>query len=253
MPTVENGYGDLDLSPFKVFSRREILTLLRGISDQRQLIRLLMEGSGEATITSILHVDEDADMVIIDVASKQEVNDHLLRSENLSFETVLDRIRIVFFSTKIEACTYLDLPAFQFPVPATLIRLQRREFYRVPTPVTAPVHCTIELSSDDGRQSVSLPLQNVSGGGIAVMDEKRQIDNTIGKIYTDCHIHLPGSTVIITTLQIRNSQDLRLDNGKTLRRLGCLFVGLPKPMLAVVQRYITKLEREQNAKGPAPR
>ena len=48
MATTQNGYGNLDLSPFKVESRREIISLLRTIGEQKQLIRLLMEGSGEA-------------------------------------------------------------------------------------------------------------------------------------------------------------------------------------------------------------
>lgn len=246
---VENGFGNLDLNPFKVHSRREISALLRSIGEHKQLIRVLMEGSGEATVTSVLDVDEEGGSVIIDIASDPQVNAHLTASENISFETVLDRIRIVFFVTHIEACTFDDLPALRFDIPASLIRLQRREFYRVPTPVSAPVHCTIQVAAEAGMQSISLPLQNVSGGGIAIIDEKRVLDNAIGKVYSDCQIYLPGSTVIITTLQIRNSQEIKLDNGKSLRRLGCLFVGLPKPMLAVVQRYITKLEREQNAKS----
>ena len=248
MPTVENGYGNLDLSPYKVYSRREIVAFLRAISEQKQLLRLLMEGSGEATVTSILDVDEETDSVIIDIAPDNNVNTRLTQSDNVSFETVLDRIRIVFFATAVEPCLHADLPALRIAIPASLIRLQRREFYRVPTPVAAPVHCTIQISAAGGTQNVTLPLQNVSGGGIAIIDEKRALDDSVGKVYADCQIFLPGSTVIITTLQIRNSQELRLDNGKSLRRIGCLFVGLPKPMLAVVQRYITKLEREQNAK-----
>ncbi len=247
-PLVENSFGNLDLNPFKVYSRREICLLLRSLSEHKQLIRVLMEGSGEATVTSILAVDEDTDSLIIDIAADQDVNAHLVASDNVSFETALDRIRIVFFATEVEAIAYDDGPALRVAIPTSVIRLQRREFYRVPTPVSVPVHCTIQLGAEPGQQNISLPLQNVSGGGIAIIDEKRLLDNSVGKVYANCQIHLPGSTVIVTTLQIRNSQDLKLDSGRVLRRIGCLFVGLPKPMLAVVQRYITKLEREQNAK-----
>ena len=245
---VENGFGNLDLNPFKIFSRREICTVLRSLEEHKQQVRVLMQESGEATVTCVLAVDEETDCAIIDIASDPALNERLLASTNISFETVLDRIRIVFFATEIEACIYDDLPALRIPIPASVIRLQRREFYRVPTPVAAPIHCTIQVNAAQGQQNISLPLQNVSGGGIAIIDEKRLLDNSIGKVYADCQIFLPGSTVIITTLQIRNSYEVKLDNGRVLRRIGCLFVGLPKPMLAVVQRYITKLEREQNAK-----
>lgn len=249
MATEENRASKLDLSPFKVQSRREIISLLRAISDHKQLIRILMETSGEATVTSILDIDDDTGTVILDTASDPAVVERLLDCDNLSFETVLDRIRIVFFATEIDTCTHDGLPALQIAIPMNLIRLQRREFYRVPTPLTAPIQCTIHIVTEDGKQSVTVPLQNVSGGGIALNDEKHLLDRTIGKIYPDCQIYLPDNVVIITTLQIRNVIDIKTDNGKSIQRIGCLFVGLPKPMLAAIQRFITKLEREQNAKS----
>ena len=62
-------------------------------------------------------------------------------------------------------------------------------------------------------------------------------------------LDLPGGSLVVTTLQIRNSQEITLPNGKIIRRLGCLFVDMPKSMMGAVQRYITRLEREQNAKS----
>ena len=51
-----------------------------------------------------------------------------------------------------------------------------------------------------------------------------------------------------TTLQVCNSLDITLLNNKTNRRLGCQFVDISRGNLAMVQRYITKLERERNAR-----
>jgi c-di-GMP-binding flagellar brake protein YcgR len=104
---------------------------------------------------------------------------------------------------------------------------------------------------EDGYGSITvvLTLQNVSGGGIAMVDEKKLLDPTIGRIYKDCRIDLPGGTLVVATLQIRNAQEITLANGKSIRRLGCLFLDLPKSMMNAVQRYITKMEREQNAKA----
>lgn len=249
MPTEHNGYGALDLNPYKVHSRREIASLLRAIHEQRQLVRVLMDGIGEASMTTLLEVDEAGDSVIFDVPPDDGVAAHLMRSHNVSFETMLDNIRIVFFATTISTCVHANLPALSMPLPTSLIRLQRREFYRVATPLAAPVRCTIQVMDEESGQPIIFPLQNVSGGGIAILDERRLLDATIGRNYKDCQVFLPGSTVIITTVEIRNLQEIVLDNGKVLNRLGCVFLGLPKPMLAVIQRYITKLEREQNARA----
>ncbi|EGF30312.1 hypothetical protein IMCC9480_1726 [Oxalobacteraceae bacterium IMCC9480] len=245
----DHGDADLDLSPFKVNSRREITALMRALCDQRQLIRLLIEDSGDAGVTSVLHVDEANGNLILDVPADTSVTRRLLDSENISFETVLERIRILFFSTRVEECEYGGLPALSIALPASMIRLQRREFYRVATPLSTPLRCTIQIVDGETVQPVTLSLLNVSGGGITIIDDQHQLDHTVGRIYHGCQIYLPGSTVVTTALEIRNSIDLRLENGKHTHRLGCLFHDLPKAMLAVIQRYITRLEREQNARN----
>lgn len=247
----KNTFGIEDLGPYQIHSRREIISLLRSIREHSQLVRLIVGGGKEAVVTSILMVDEAENMVVIDVSPSAEQNLRIANAENLSFETLLEHIRILFFAPNVQNCIYDGLPAFKFQIPDTLIRLQRREFYRVPTPVTNPVRCTIIVPNevDEGSMTHVLPLQNVSGGGIALIDEKKLLDNSIGKIYKDCRIDLPGGTLVIASLQIRNSHDVTLPNGKEIRRIGCLFVNLPKGMLAAVQKYITKLEREQNARA----
>ncbi|MBC7513006.1 MAG: flagellar brake protein, partial [Herminiimonas sp.] len=115
----------------------------------------------------------------------------------------------------------------------------------------APVSCTITIpqTGSGEARSVTLVLQNVSGGGIALIDAHGVLVQTIGRVYRNCRIDLPGGTLVVTSLELRNTQAIRLPNGKTVNRLGCLFINLPHAMLAAVQRYITKLEREQNARA----
>jgi c-di-GMP-binding flagellar brake protein YcgR len=239
-----------DFAPYQVHSRREVIALLRAMQERNQLVSM-HAGGAEPVVTSVLDVDEEANLVVIDRAPSQTGNQRIIDSDNISFETVLDNIRILFFTGEMKSCIFEDQPALCMAIPPSLIRLQRREHYRVPTPVVNPLRCTIQIprDSDGGQTTVALPLQNVSGGGIAIIDEKRILDNTIGRTYKDCRIDLPGGSLVVATLEIRNSVDLNLPNGKSIRRIGCLFVQLPRPMLAAVQRYITKLERERNARS----
>lgn len=238
-----------DLTPYQIHSRREIIALLRNISEQRQFVNMVSDDGKAAITTSILEVDTVADGVILDCAQREHINVQILNSERLMFETALEKIRIVFFSKRVAQCIYAGAPALMIPIPESLTRLQRREFYRVPTPLANPVSCTIKIPHPIGHEpcSVTMVLQNVSGGGIALIDEHAVLDQTIGRIYENCRIELPGSTVVVS-LELRNAQEIRLANGKHIRRLGCLFIDLPYTMLTAVQRYITKLEREQNAR-----
>ena len=239
-----------DMRPFQVHSRREIVKLLQSLSEHRQMISMVASLGDAAVVTSILEIDEGAGTLTIDCAQRERINERLLASDNLSFETALEQIRILFFASSVRACEHDGSPALQIALPKTLIRLQRREFYRVPTPMVNPAFCTITIPPEEGTaQTIRVVLQNVSGGGIALIDEHGVLDATIGRIYRNCRIDLPGGTLVVASLQLRNIQDLRLPNGRHVRRLGCLFLDLPHTMLAAVQRYISKLEREQNARS----
>ncbi|GAB3537620.1 flagellar brake protein [Noviherbaspirillum agri] len=244
-------FGTEDVSPYLVHSRREIIALLHAMEERGQLVSMQADGGADAVVTSVLAVDEASGMVVIDKAPSNLVNQRILDSDNVSFETVLDNIRIMFFSDKVGECLYENLPALYIPIPASMVRLQRREHYRVATPIASPVRCTITIPPDDhgvGGTTVVVTLKDISCGGIALVDEKKVLDNTIGRVYENCKIDLPGGMLNVK-LQVRNSLDLTLTSGKSLRKLGCMFVDLPNPMLAAVQRYITKLERERNAKA----
>ena len=232
---------------YEIESRKEILSLLRGIGDKNQLIRMLIQGEADVCVTSILDVDDQLDTVILDSSIDTEQNKRILTAQGLSFETTLDKVRILFAAERIEPTVFEGNAAFKMVVPPTLIRLQRREYYRISTPVTNPVRVVIELSDELGG-GTTFPLADISCGGIAILDNKMILGDAIGKEYVNCRIDLPEIGQVTTSLQVRNSLDLTLLNNKTNRRLGCEFVNIQRSMLAYVQRYITKLERERNAR-----
>ena len=231
---------------FEIESRREIVTLLRSIGEKNQLMRMLINGQADVCVTSILDVTDSH--VFLDRSIDKQQNQRILNAKAVGFETTLDKIRIMFSSDTVLEAVHDGRPALKILLPATLIRLQRREYYRMPTPLGLPVMVTIPIANDMGGGAHVLPLADISCGGIAMLDSVRLLQNTIGQNYADCLIDLPHVGIIKTTLQIRNSLDMTLLNSKTSRRLGCRFTGISRSMLADVQRYITKLERERNAR-----
>lgn len=239
-----NDSGQENWHDFRVESRREIISLLRGIGEKNQLIRMLIQGEADVAVTSVLDVDGDRNILYLDCSVNKEQNRRIVAAKRLSYETTLDKIRILFASEGAQETTYKNLPALKVAIPDTLIRLQRREYYRMATPVSNPVCVTIPM----GGAPLAFPLADISCGGIAVLDNKLLLGNTIGNKYEGCRIELPDAGPVTTALQVRNLLDLTLLNNKTNRRVGCEFVDISRGNLANVQRYITKLERERNAR-----
>jgi flagellar brake protein len=244
MPPTQPELGTENQSLYQVHSRREILNLLQGIKNQRQLITMVINGGAEVVVTSILDIDDKANLVYIDLAPNVLINQRILESDDIEFESTLDKVRISFFASSVNECTQDGRQALCIAVPPVMIRLQRREYFRVNTPPKPPVYCKIPLASGVYTTTVV----DISGGGIAILDEKRVLESQIGEEYQNCKIDLGENGLLNVTLQIRNTQDFSLANGKTNRRFGCEFVKMAPGMLTMVQRYIMQLERERNAK-----
>jgi c-di-GMP-binding flagellar brake protein YcgR len=247
--TLASEYEHDDLSQYRIHSRREVIALLRNMSECNQLIRMVINHGVDTVVTSILEVDGDDNTVILDCAPTATMNQRVLDSEQISFEAVFDNIRILFTAPAARGLQYKNLPAFVIPLPTDMVRLQRREFYRVMTPVTAPVYCMIPIRNEhDEPVQIKTTLYNISGGGVSIVDDKKMIDTTQGRRYENCTIDLP-SGIITVTLEVRNSLEITLTNGKSIQRLGCEFIAPSNGTLGAVQKYITKLERDQNAKA----
>jgi c-di-GMP-binding flagellar brake protein YcgR len=233
---------------YEVHSPREIVSLLRQIGEKKQLIRMKIKGEADVCVTSILEVDGDGGMFVLDRSINPEQNARIAQAKSVLCETYLDKIRILFSVSGVQETDYRGSGALAADLPATLIRLQRREFYRMPTPVTNPVPVLVPMPLDLGGGNATFPLADISCGGIALLDNKMMLNSTIGQTFTNCRIELPDTGFVTTSLQVRNALDVTMLNNKTSRRIGCMFVDISRANMAAVQRYITKLERERNAR-----
>jgi c-di-GMP-binding flagellar brake protein YcgR len=233
---------------YEVASRREIVALLRQIGEKNQLIRMLVKGEADVCVTSILEVDDDEGSIVLDRSIDFSQHERILEAGRVMCETTLDKIRIIFAAEGLSEIRYQNGVAVRADIPPTLIRLQRREYYRMETPVTNPVRALIPLPLANGGGSAIFPLHDISVGGIAVLDNAMQLDNTPGLVIENCRIELPEIGPVTTSLEVRNSLDITLLNNKTSRRIGLQFVDISRGALGGVQRYITKLERERNAR-----
>jgi c-di-GMP-binding flagellar brake protein YcgR len=242
-PELENWHD------YRVQSRREIVSLLRQIADKHQLVRLLLRGEADVCVTSILEVDPDSDVLVLDRPIDRDQARRLVESKGVACETSLDKIRILFNLEGLYETGYDGGTAIGAEIPQTLVRLQRREYYRMETPVTNPVRVLVPLPPELGGGTQAFPLADISCGGIALLDNKLMLgEAAVGLRLPGCRIELPEIGPVETGLEVRSQQDLTLLNNKTARRLGCQFDGISRGNLANVQRYITKLERERNAR-----
>src|SRR5690606_29735085 len=141
MSTATHSVADDSSDPYLTSSQLEIVRLLRAIEARKSLLRMHLKGRAVAIVTTILDVDAANHRLTVDVSSDPDFNERIISAQEVTFDTMLDKIHIQFSTSNITHCQHDNLPALSMPMPQTLSRIQRREYYRVDIPVTNPASC----------------------------------------------------------------------------------------------------------------
>lgn len=234
---------DALLARYTLHSRTEIVFLLRAIQKRKLLVNLDLPGSRQIIVTSVLGVNETNNTLILDSARGDALNHELLSGKGAEFVTQLDGVSITFATGPVTLCEYEKLPALRIALPKSMIRLQRREHFRVPLPIANPVKCIVPSASQDDPEPITTHIVDIGCGGVAIAETGGRLGTETGRILPNCKLLLPETDAIFTTLEVRNSAQIRLHNGAFQTRLGCKFIDLPNDMAAKLQRFVMDIER----------
>jgi flagellar brake protein len=239
-----------EYSEFLLHSKAEILSVLRSLIQKGAMITVHFDHGKSFLLTSVIALSTDNTGFILDIGSDDDMNRKALLADKLIFTTFIDKVKVQFSLNKLLPATNAGRPAFLCAIPEKLLRLQRREYFRLSTPIVNPVILTTTLKrADQSATIVEVPLLDISGGGVGLMVAPNQsLLFQKGDILNECKVMLPEEGLLITNLCVRNMFDVTTRSGARHVRVGCEFVGLPAARLTAVQRYITRIERERKAR-----
>jgi len=233
---------------YLLHSATEIQFVLRALTKSADLITAYFNEGNDFLLTALLAVD-DAD-IVLDYGASEEMNRKALIARKLGLIATHERVKVQFSVSGVEQTVHEGRPAFRAPLPDKLLRLQRREYYRLTAPVAHPLKCELTLLQEDGeRRKVEAQVVDISGGGIAVMTAPSGFEFSVGQHFESCALELPDIGTVRAELQVRNVSDITLRNGSRIKRYGCQFMNLSGPMVTMVERYIMRVERERKARG----
>ena len=235
-------------SRFLIHSSKEIRFILHAIQQESALVNVYFGSGIDSILTTILDVPEHGDVLILDYGPDESCNRRAQEAGRVVLQTWLEKVKIQFTVEGLEKVMFDGSPAFRAALPEKLSRMQRREFYRLVTPLTQPLICTIPLPEGAPRKKLEGTVVDISIGGVGILDHQQDVELVVGAAYPDCRLALPGRDPVIATIEIRSTMDLVLKNGVKGRRCGCSFVNVPGSVVAMIQRYIIETERERNAR-----
>ena len=239
-----------EYSRFLLQSRAEILDVLRNLIRKGALITVHFDQGKSFLLTALLAISPDNERIFLDIGSDVEMNRKALAAKRLVLTTVVDKVKVQFGLDALVMLQYEGRPAFSSHLPPSLLRLQRREFFRLSTPIVAPVNMLTTLRLPDGNKlSVDIPLFDISCGGVGLMVEPPLAEFLErGGRLNDCRIMLPEEGLLTVDLLIRNKFDVSTRTGYHFVRIGCEYIDISAQKRGMVQRYIIRIERERKAR-----
>lgn len=233
-----------EYTKYLVSTRQEIVQILRAISKHNEMVTAYFNHGKEFFLTSIVGADAATGMLIVDCGSDADTNRRVLAADKIVFVTNLDRIKIQFNTKALVQINYQGQPAFRTPLPESLLKLQRREFYRLVTPMRESPKCIIpDLAGAKAEASVV----DISVGGVGISGLPQDLAFEKGQLLSQCRIVLPVEGTVVSTLELRSLQQSTLRSGELVLRVGCHFVDMPAQHQAMIQRYIIRIDRERRA------
>ena len=229
---------------YAIHNESDIQFVLRGIMQAKTLITIYFNQGNSFILSSILAIDPTNKKMILDYGNDEKLNQKILNTARLTCVTSQARVKVEFKCNSIKKIQFQDDGAFIVNLPESLIRVQRRDFFRITTPSVKPLICIIPLPAEYKPKTAEVVLLDISCGGIAVIDQHPIVSFDPGTIFENCQITLPEIGTITVDIKVKNTYEVKLHNEVTCKRAGCEFIKKPTKILAMIQRYIVKLEQK---------
>ncbi|MGB3392246.1 MAG: flagellar brake protein [Stenotrophomonas sp.] len=228
-----------------VRNRRQIRMLMQALIDQRATLSAHPDGREQSFPSAVLEVDEDS--LLLDGSPIPSVNRNAANAGFLLCFAQVDKVMVRFRVEQPQQQEQDGHVAFRVELPEELYHLQRRELYRLETPVGDSPWCSIP-DPTGGSERLRWRAVDISAGGIALLLPAEQQIFKLQQRHAGCVLELPDSPAITASLVVCSLVTRKQANGVEQERVGLRFDELPRGADATIQRYIFRIDRERKAR-----
>jgi c-di-GMP-binding flagellar brake protein YcgR len=232
---------------FHITGLRPVQFLLSGFVRSAEPFTVQFAGGKESFLTLLLAVLTETNELVFDCSGSQEQNRHLLDSTHNIFVARPEGIHVQFACGPAREVLFHGNKAFALKAPPFVVRLQRREAFRIELPRSRPVR--FQGRTPDGI-SLDLIAHDLSIGGIGLISPNSPPESLVwGTKLSGCRILLPEEERPLTLdVSIRQLTPITIRQA-TQWRLGLQFENLSGGDETRLQRHIAKVELERRELG----
>jgi c-di-GMP-binding flagellar brake protein YcgR len=238
---------DQDFDKYTITGKREIAFVLDALREHIEPMTMLFAQGAESFITIILDIDDEKGEVIFDWGGNEEINKRFLEAGSGTLLGYPEGIRVQCQIKNVAEIDYQGRRAFAAVLPVSLLRLQRREYFRINVPMAQQPLCTLE---GPDKTILHLPIHGLSIAGISFTEAPEafaQFEQSTR--IPHCRFELGEHGNFDCVIEVRYVTQLTGRTGRVIGRMGCRFGGLTSVMQAHIQRYMMHVERERRARS----
>ena len=245
--------ANTDLSPlddeisFDLRGHTEIVFALNELIRRGELVTVSFNSGADLVLTTLLSVDREDDTLVFDWGGSESANGKLLQSGRNFFVAKPDGIKIQFITECVRETTYGGKKAFVTDLPEKIVRVQRRDGYRVVTPVARPLLCHVTVKKGE---SLTLPIHDISVGGIGLTLHEVTKSLEAGSALQEVCVQLPEQGEVRCAARVCHVTTHDTLAARPVTHVGLRLENPPHVMQARIQRYIGDLERARRNMQP---
>ena len=135
---------------------------------------------------------------VLDPSNANESNANAQGVRQITLVTNLDRVKMQLRLPALGTASHQGQSVLAAPIPPSILRLQRREFFRLELPLDSPILCKLAAEATKGTlQTCELPLSDISGGGLCVIGPTEDAEHSPrDALFQQCRLEIPGEGVI---------------------------------------------------------
>jgi len=236
-----------NISRYLVKNPKLITNYLNTLSKEKCLISAVF-GEKKSFLTAILDIDEKKKTIIIDCGPKEYLNKELLNAGLVDCSADFNGIKVIFKGRKVKKSGTPSNPALSIQIPDLLYWVQRRQFYRVRSPLSKNSYCRIPLQEPENEtiQLFNFQLFNLSISGFSITVEDLALTKRIplNSEFTNCSLVLNETEIHLISFIPRNIIPINPNNPSKGHRIGCEFINITPREENAFARYMQAIERE---------
>ena len=241
-PSVDTESSAYESRIERITQPAEISLLLQRIHEAHALLSARLADDPSPYLTAIIGCDGARGELLLDELNPLRGHERFVAQGRLTAQCKLRGVEMSFDVQLKETIKSESGLLYRTALPAVVRYLQRRNAYRAPVPIQQGASLTL---SAPGRNPIKALVCDISRTGIGARTAGPGLDE--GETWPDCEIALPDGASVRCAIELRY---VGSHNTNNYVRIGGRFVELAPEHEKIIQRFVTKMERELLRKHP---